>query len=58
MIKIPFQFDTKYGTFSDALHLEDDHGLTDEQIEGLKAERLNNWINLIEAPDVPQSTEE
>lgn len=50
MIKIDFQFETPYGKFADALHLPDDHGLTDEQIEAMKAERRDNWIALLTAP--------
>jgi len=50
MVKIDFQFDSKYGTFSDALHLPDDHGLTEAEIEQMKRDRLANWIAAIEAP--------
>jgi hypothetical protein len=49
-MKINFSFDTQYGTFNDALHLPDDHTLTEEQIESIKQERLNNWITIIETP--------
>lgn len=49
-MKIDFSFDTKYGTFNDAIVLPDDHNLTNEQIESLKQERLNNWIAIIETP--------
>lgn len=50
MLKIDFSFDSKYGTFSDALHLPEDHGLTEGEIEQMKQERLANWIAIIEAP--------
>jgi hypothetical protein len=50
MIKIDFEFDSSYGVFRDALHLPDDHGLSDEQIEAMKQQRLNNWIAVITAP--------
>ena len=36
MIKIDFSFGSKYGTFSDALHLPDDHTLSYDEIEQLK----------------------
>ena len=52
MIKIDFQFDTPYGKFADALHLPDDHGLTDEQIEEVKLHRRDNWISIVSAPAV------
>ena len=32
-MKIDFEFDTPFGLFRDALHLADDHGFTDEEIE-------------------------
>ena len=49
-MKIDFSFDTQYGKFSDALHLTDDHGLSDEQIEAMKQQRLDNWVAMITAP--------
>ena len=39
-----------HGTFSDALHLSDDHALTDAEIEALKQERFDNWVLAVEAP--------
>ena len=59
-MKINFSFDTQYGTFNDALHLPDDHTLTEEQIESIKQERLNNWITIIETPseEVPPADSE
>lgn len=50
MIKIDFSFGSKYGTFSDALHLPDDHTLSYDEIEQLKQQRFDNWIAAIEAP--------
>lgn len=49
-MKIDFEFDTLHGLFRDALHLPDDHGLSDEQIEAMKAERRDNWIAVVSAP--------
>lgn len=49
-MKIDFEFQTDYGLFRDALHLPDDHGLTDEQIEAMKQERVNNWVAVVSAP--------
>lgn len=49
-MKIDFEFQTGYGLFRDALHLPDDHGLTDAQIEVMKQERLDNWIAIVTAP--------
>jgi hypothetical protein len=52
MIKIDFAFESQYGAYRDALVLEDDHGLTAEQIEAMKQERFDRWISIIEAPPV------
>lgn len=49
-MKIDFEFQTEYGLFRDALHLPDDHGLTDEQIEAMKQERVSNWIAVVSTP--------
>ena len=49
-MKIDFEFQTPHGLFRDALHLPDDHGLTDEQIEAMKKERVDNWIAIVTAP--------
>lgn len=57
-MKIEFEFDSKYGLYKDALHLPDDHGLSDADIESMKQQRLNNWIAVLEAPPVEQPIEE
>ena len=44
MIQLIFEFNTQYGVFRDALHLPEDHAFTDEQIDAMKQERVNNWI--------------
>ena len=54
-MKINFSFSSQYGTFSDALHLPDDHGLSDEQIEAMKQQRFDNWIAVITAPPVEET---
>jgi hypothetical protein len=53
MIKIDFEFESKYGKFADALHLPDDHGLSNAQIEALKQERLDNWLAILNTPQEP-----
>lgn len=55
MVKIDFSFSSQYGTFSDALHLPDDHGLSDKQIEAMKQARFDNWIAVITAPSVEET---
>jgi hypothetical protein len=53
-MKIDFSFETQYGNFSDAIHLSDDHTLTDDEIEAIKQQRLNNWIAVVTAPSVEE----
>lgn len=58
MIKIDFSFDTKFGKFADALHLPDDHGLSDAEIEAMKQQRLTNWLAIVDPPEgLPTLTE-
>jgi hypothetical protein len=49
-MKIIFEFQTPYGVFRDALHLPEDHGLSQEQIAALQQERLDNWLFAVENP--------
>lgn len=58
MVKIDFEFQSKYGVFRDALHLPDDHGLSDDQIAAMQQQRFDNWIAIIEAPPVEAPAEE
>jgi hypothetical protein len=46
-MKIDFEVQTKYGVFRDAIHTPVE--LTEEQIESIKTERVNNWIAVIDA---------
>lgn len=52
MIKIDFEIDTKHGKFCDALHLPEDHTYTDDEIQAMKQQRVDNWIAIVEAPPV------
>jgi hypothetical protein len=51
-LQIIFTFQTKYGVFRDALWLPSDHGLTDEEINAMKQQRLENWFAAVEAPQL------
>jgi hypothetical protein len=53
-MKIDFEFDTPYGKFRDALHLPDNHGLSDAEIEAMKEQRRDNWIAVVTAPSVEE----
>lgn len=57
-MKIDFEFDTQYGVFRDALHLPDDHGLSETEIETMKQERLNNWLAVVSAPPVEEPAQD
>lgn len=58
MIKIDFEFDSPYGVFRDAIHLPDDHGLTDDQIQAMKQQRFDNWLAIVNAPPVEEPQQE
>jgi hypothetical protein len=47
---IVFEFNTPRGLFRDALHLAEDHNLTDAEIEAMKQERVDNWIAIVSNP--------
>ena len=49
-MKIDFEFDSTYGVFRDALHLPDDHGLSDAEIEAMKKQRFDNWLAIVNPP--------
>jgi len=46
-MQIRFTFETEFGPFSDALHLDDDHAFTESEVEAMKQERLANWIAVV-----------
>ena len=58
-MKIDFEFTTPHGLFRDALHLADDHTFTDEEIQVMKQQRVDNWIAVVTAPaeEVPPTEE-
>lgn len=53
-MQIIFEFTTKYGVFRDALYLDDDHTLSEAEINALKQERLDNWLDVVENPPTPE----
>lgn len=60
-MKIDFAMSNGKYSFSDALHLPDDHTYTDAEIEIMKQQRFDNWLALITQPanvdtanDIPQ----
>jgi hypothetical protein len=57
VVQIIFEFETQYGVFRDALHLPEDHGLTDAEIDALKQERLDNWVAFVTPKDSVETVE-
>ena len=55
MIKIDFsKTHDVYGTFADAIHLEDNNSFTDEEIEAMKQQRFDNWVaHIVEMSNRP-----
>ncbi len=50
MIQIVFEFETQYGRYGDALYLLEGHSFTEEQIEAMKQERVDNWLQVVDSP--------
>ena len=58
MIKIDFEFETQYGVFRDAIHLPQDHTLSDSEITILKQQRLTNWLAIVNPAPVEETPAE
>ena len=58
MIKIDFEMTDGTYVYRDAIHLEDDHTLTDLDIEQIKQDRFSKWIEIITTPTIEQIVEE
>jgi hypothetical protein len=52
VVKIDFEFDSPYGVFRDALHLPEDHGMSDVEIAAMKQQRFDNWFAIFNSPQV------
>ena len=50
MIKIKFEISKDDYTLKDAIVLDDNHTLTDEQSEAMKQKRFDNWYAIVTAP--------
>jgi hypothetical protein len=55
MIKIDVEFTTQYGVFRDAIYLPEDHQFTQQEIDQMKQQRLDNWITAITTPPPPSA---
>lgn len=53
-MKIDFEFTTQYGKFADALWFPDDQPLpSEEELNAMKQQRLDNWIAAVTTPQDP-----
>lgn len=50
MIKIDFEKTNGVYTLRDALHLEDDHTFSEQEIEAMKQARFDKWLAIINTP--------
>ena len=57
-MQIRFSYETKYGTFSDALNLPDDHEFTEQELIIMQEQRRDNWIAYIDSTQVDNVVEE
>lgn len=51
MIKIDFEVSKDGQVFRDAIHLPEDHTLTDAEIEAMKQARFDAWYAIITTPE-------
>jgi hypothetical protein len=56
-MKIDFEFETKYGVYRDALYLEDNHNFTEQEVDAMKQQRVDNWLDAVENPPEPEPVE-
>ena len=52
MIKLIFEFETKYGVYRDALYLEENNTFTEQEVDAMKQQRVDNWLYAIENPPI------
>ncbi len=57
-MQIRFSSETKYGLFSDALNLPDDHGYSEAEIAAMKQQRIDAWVAYIDSTQVDGAVQE
>jgi hypothetical protein len=57
-MKIDFEFDTPNGVFRDALNLSDELTFTEEELQIMKQQRLDNWLAIVNAPAIEAVAED
>jgi len=58
MTKIVFEVETQHGVFRDALYFPAGYSYTSAEVEALKQQRVDNWIDLVTAPPVEEQIEQ
>lgn len=58
MIKIDFEMTNGTHTYRDALYLDDNHTLSDAEIEAIKQSRFDRWLSIITNPQVIETPSE
>ena len=44
MIRVDFEIQTEYGLFKDSITYMEEENLSEQQIENIKQQRLNKWL--------------
>lgn len=57
MTKIDFEVSKDGLVFRDAIHLPDDHGMSDAEIEAMKQARFDAWYAVVTAPSPDEAQE-
>jgi hypothetical protein len=58
MKKIDFEIDSSFGKYRDAIVLFDGQTMTDAEIEAMKQERFDRWLDLVSNPPEEQIEEQ
>jgi len=53
-MQIKFTYETKYGIFSDALNLPEDHGFTPAELIAMQEQRRDAWVAHIDSTQVSE----
>lgn len=56
-MQIRFSRETKYGIFSDALNLPDDHSYSEQEIEAMQQQRVDAWVAFIDGTQADNTIE-
>jgi hypothetical protein len=57
-MKIDFEITANGYTYRDALHLPDDHGLSEAEIAAMQQARFDAWYEVLTNPPAPAPEEE